>query len=115
MAHFFSITIGSADLPYDELFYKFLLFRNAQYCTTFGRFHWFLLFCLFFFLLRVTYLLLGFTGGLFVITLMSSEWIVHNDSRVLLRSLSKFRSRALVTWTLIRHMVIKVSLKVGLY
>ena len=43
-----------------------------------------------FFLLRVTYLLLGFTGGLFVITLMSSEWIVHNNSRVLLRSLSKF-------------------------
>jgi len=47
-----------------------------------------------FFPLRVTYLLLGFTGGLFVITLMSSEWIVHNDSRVLLRSLSKVRSRA---------------------
>ena len=65
---FFSITIGSANLPYDELFYKFLLFQNAQYCTTFGRFHWFFLFCPFFFL-RVTYLLLGFTGGLFVITL----------------------------------------------
>ena len=47
-----------------------------------------------FFLLRVTYLLLGFTGGLFVITLMFSEWIVHNDSRVLLRSFSKFRSHA---------------------
>ena len=43
-----------------------------------------------FFLLRVTYLLLGFTGELFVITVMSSEWIVHNDSCVLLRSLSKF-------------------------
>ena len=36
MVHFFSITIGSADLPYDELFYKFLLFRNTQYCTTLG-------------------------------------------------------------------------------
>ena len=47
-----------------------------------------------FFVLRVTYLLLGFAGGLFVITLMSSKWINHNDSRVLLRSLSKFRSRA---------------------
>src|SRR5437868_15305238 len=45
---FFSITIGSADLPYDELFYKFLLFWNAQYCNTFGRFHWFLLFYPFF-------------------------------------------------------------------
>ena len=43
-----------------------------------------------FFVLQVTYLLLGFTGGLFVITLMSSEWIVHNDSRVLLRFLLKF-------------------------
>ena len=43
-----------------------------------------------FFVLRVTYLLLGFAGGLFVITLMSSEWIVHNDSRVLLQFLSKF-------------------------
>ena len=48
----------------------------------------------FYLFLRVTYLLLGFAGGLFVITLMSSEWIVHNDSRVLLRSLSKFQSRA---------------------
>src|ERR1043166_4977123 len=98
MAHFFSITIGSADPLYDELFYKFLLFRNAQYCTTFGRFYWFLLFTPIFFVLRVTYLLLGFAGGLFVITLMSSEWIVHNDSRVLLRSLSNFRSGAWVRW-----------------
>ena len=47
-----------------------------------------------FFVLRVTYLLLEFSGGLFEITFMSSEWIVHNDLRVLLRSLSKFRSRA---------------------
>src|SRR5947207_15193231 len=81
MAHFFSITIGLADPPYDELFYKCLLFRNAQYCTTFGRFHWFFYF-VHFFLLQFTYLLLGFTGRLFVITLMSSEWIVHNDSRI---------------------------------
>ena len=48
----------------------------------------------YFFVLWVTYLLLEFSGGLFEITFMSSEWIVHNDSRVLLRSLSKFRSRA---------------------
>ena len=46
-------------------------------------------FCLCYFFLRVTYLLLEFSGGLFEITFMSSEWIVHNDSRVLLRSLSK--------------------------
>ena len=88
MAHFFSITIGSADPLYDKLFYKFLLFRNANIAlllgSSIGSFYFVRIF-----LLRVTYLLFRFTGGLFVITLMSSEWIVHIDSHVLLRSLLK--------------------------
>ena len=42
-----------------------------------------------FFVLRVTYLHHGFFNGLFVITLLSSGWIVRNWSRVLLRNSSK--------------------------
>ena len=89
MAHFFSITIDSADPPYDELFTNFYFYGTPNIALllggSIGSFYFGHVF-----ILRVTYLLFEFTGGLFVITLMSSEWIIHNDSRVLLRSLSKF-------------------------
>ena len=42
-----------------------------------------------FFILRVTYLFSEILDGLFVITLLSSRWIVRNWSRVPLRNFSK--------------------------
>ena len=51
-----------------------------------------------FFVLRVTYLRHGFFNGLFVITLLSSGWIVRNWSRVLLRNSSKAGHMHKVTW-----------------
>ena len=99
--------------PMTSFFTNFYFFRTPNIALLLGGSIG--SFCLrYFFVLRVTYLLLEFSGGLFEITFMSSEWIVHNDSRVLLRSLSKFRSRAQVTWMSIGYMVIKVSFKGGI-
>ena len=91
LAQVSSITIGSADLLYDEVLYKFFTISGTQYCTTFESSHWFVFNCSvwFFFVLRVTYLHHGFFNGLFVITLLSSGWIVRNWSRVLLRNSSR--------------------------
>ena len=69
--------------PMTSFFTNFYLFRNAQYCTTFGRFHWFLVSLFeYFFVLRVAYLLSDFSmdcsqllyclpGGSFEIGLVS--------------------------------------------
>ena len=77
-----------------QFYTNFLLYREPNIALHLGSSIGSFYYCSFFFVLRVTYLLLRFTGGLFEITLMSSGWIVHNDSRVLLRFLSKVRSRA---------------------
>ena len=90
---FFRLRLVLPIRPMTSCFTNFYFFGMSNIALllggSIGSFHF-----VHFFLLRVTYLLLEFSGGLFKITFMSSEWIVHNNSRVLLRSLSKFRSRA---------------------
>ena len=89
LAHVSSITIGPADLLYDEVLYKFLLYREPNIALLLGVPIGSFYLHVRFFVLRVTYLHHGFFNRLFVITLLSSEWIVRNWSRVLLRNSSK--------------------------